>query len=120
MILALDQFLDIYVLHNVKLSEGLLEDFEVIEVLVVKLCLPVDFGDGYFIGVENVKELAVGSSSAHLLNFGVVEFQEVVDPLQKFAPRHFDGIVGVAGDFVYHFSYLFEYVLNYVYINLSI
>lgn len=80
-------------LHNVELGEGLLEDFEVVQVLIVKLGLPVDFGEWDFAGVDDVKELAIGSASPELLDFGVVDSEESVEPAEKFPPGKLDGII---------------------------
>lgn len=89
-------------LHDVELGEGLLEDFEVVEILVVEFGLPVDLGEGYFAGVDDIEELAVGGTGPQLLNFRVVNSQQCVQPVQQLPPGQLDRVVRVARYLIDH------------------
>ena len=88
--------------HDVKLGEGLLQNFEVVEVLILKFGFPVNFGKGDFPWVDNIQQLAIESTCTKLLYFCNIAFEKSVDPDQQLAPRQFNGIIGVAGNFVNH------------------
>ena len=89
-------------LHDSQLGKGLLEELKVGHELVLELSFPVDFGNGYFGGVEDVDELAIGGSCAKLFDFGEVDLEEVVEPVEELSSGHLYGVVGVDGHLVYH------------------
>jgi len=52
LVLALDEALHLNMLENAKFVKGLLQNFEIGDVFIVELGLPVDFGHGELLGVE--------------------------------------------------------------------
>lgn len=52
--------------------EGVLEESEIVDELVLALGFPVDFGHGDFARVDHIYNLAVYGSWAQLLNFGEI------------------------------------------------
>ena len=70
MILGFAQFLYLDVLFDVVPGEGLLEEFEVFDELVLTLGLPLHLGKGKRGRVDRVNNLAVDSPSGALLHLG--------------------------------------------------
>lgn len=55
LVLALDQFFHIDMLHDVEFGEALLQYFEIIQVFVVKFGLPIDLSEGDFARVDEIE-----------------------------------------------------------------
>lgn len=72
LVFALDEFLNFDVFVDVEFGEGLLQYFEVGDVLVVELGLPVDLGHGVLAGVQGIDELAVDGPCPQLLDLAHV------------------------------------------------
>ncbi len=102
LILALDKFFDIDIFHDAKLGEVLLEKLKVSDILIIIFGLEVDFGEGDFIGIEEVEHLAVDSAGAKLLDFGEVGAEQLVDPGEQVPAGQLDCVVGVYAYLVDH------------------
>ena len=102
LVLALDEFLNIDVPLSLEFGETLLQNFKIVDILVLIFSLEVDFTQGDDIGIEHIHKLAVDSPCTQLLYFGKVGLKQFVDPVEELTPGEFDGVVGVYGNFVYH------------------
>ena len=76
-IAGLDQFGHIDVTLDTVLVEGLLEDFVVLDELMLVLCTPLDSFDWESARVESVEYGAVNGTSSTLLNLGKLQLRRV-------------------------------------------
>ena len=99
LVLTFNQPLDFDILINPKFSETLLEEFVVVDELVLGFGFEVEFGRGDAAGVEGVEDLAVGDAGAELLDFGEGGVGEGVDPGEQLAAGEL-GVGELRGDVV--------------------
>ena len=79
-----------------------MKHLEVVQVLVLELGLPVDFGERHFARINHIQKLTIESTSTKLLDFGDIAFEEGINPNKELPTRKFNGVVGIAGNFVNH------------------
>lgn len=72
LIFGLGEFLDVNMPFDSCLVESILENFQVVDKLIIVLGLPVDLAHGHLARVNDVDDLAVDGACAELLDFGDV------------------------------------------------
>ena len=82
LVLALDKFLNIDVPLSLQFGETLLQNFKIVDILVLIFSLKVDFAQRDDIGIEYIHKLAVDGPRAQLLYFGKIGLEQFIDPVE--------------------------------------